>query len=211
MRILIDGYNLMHAVVLPARRVGPDALRKMRHRFLNDLAEALGPVDAHQTTIVFDAHTPPGHLPRQTTQKGLTVVFAVGDENADARIEQLIAKHSAPKRLTVVSSDGRVRQAATRRRAKALTADAFWSDLQDRKSRKSGRTPADGPTPEEKARQEGLDAAQADEWMAAFGDIENDPETRQVFRQADFVPTDEEIARIVREVEQESPPDRRKP
>src|SRR5438093_12747477 len=109
MRTLIDGYNLMHAVGLLGRRFGPDGFRRARLRFLNDLAAALGPVEAHQTTIVFDAAAPPEHAPRESTHKGLTVLFAVGDENADERIELLIAQHSAPKSLTVVSSAHRVR------------------------------------------------------------------------------------------------------
>jgi len=126
MRHLIDGYNLMYALGLPGKRQGPDGFRKLRTRFLNDLAAALGPVAAHQTTVVFDASDPPGHLPRQSLHKGITVVFAVDDENADERIERLIAAHSSPKLLTVVSSDQRIRQAATRRKARAVTAEVFW-------------------------------------------------------------------------------------
>src|SRR3954467_12446391 len=104
MRTLIDGYNLMYALGLLGKRLGPDGFRKVRTRFLNDLAAALGAVEAHQTTVVFDAADPPGHLPRESTFKGITVVFAVDDDDADERIERLIAAHSAPKGLTVVSS-----------------------------------------------------------------------------------------------------------
>src|SRR5207302_4663712 len=95
MRTLIDGYNLMHAVGLLGRRFGPDGFRRARLRFLNNLAAALDPVEVHQTTIVFDAAAPPEDAPRQSTYKRLTVLFAVGDENADERIELLIVKDSA--------------------------------------------------------------------------------------------------------------------
>ena len=54
----------------------------------------------------------------------MSIIFALGDENADARIEQLIAAHSAPKSLTVVSTDRRVRQAANRRKARSITSEA---------------------------------------------------------------------------------------
>ena len=55
MRTLIDGYNVMFAAGLMARRFGPDGFRKVRQRFLNDLAATLDPVEAHLTTVVFDA------------------------------------------------------------------------------------------------------------------------------------------------------------
>src|SRR5262245_33109940 len=103
MRLLIDGYNLMFAKGLAGGPPGPDAFRKARARFLNQLADALGPVEAHLTTVVFDASHPPEELPRQTTYKGMTIVFAVDDDDADERIERLIAEHTAPKSLTVVS------------------------------------------------------------------------------------------------------------
>ena len=142
MRTLIDGYNLMFALGLLGKRHGPDGFRKVRTRFLNDLATALGAVSSHQTTIVFDASDPPGHLPRESTYKGMTIVFAVDDESADERIERLIAAHSAPKSLTVVSTDHRIRQAANRRRARALTADVFWQELE---TRKRGHPPRRAP------------------------------------------------------------------
>src|SRR4051812_12220179 len=118
MRTLIDGYNLMHARGLMERRFGPGGFHKVRHRFLIELAAALDPTEAHQTTVVFDASRPPRDRPERQTLKGIEVLFSVGDENADARIEALIAAHSAPRSLTVVSSDHRVRQAAARRRAR---------------------------------------------------------------------------------------------
>ena len=46
MRTLIDGYNLMYALGLLGKRHGPDGFRKVRTRFLNDLAGALGAIAA---------------------------------------------------------------------------------------------------------------------------------------------------------------------
>ena len=200
MRTLIDGYNLMYAIGLMERKFGPDGFRKVRHRFLNDLAAALDPVEAHQTTIVFDAHDPPPGVPGQSHHKGLTIIFAVGDEDADSRLEHLIAHHSAPKGLTVVSSDHRVRDAARRRKAKVVAADEFWERI---KLPRKPRIPVPPRSAEERGRREGLTAAESAYWMAAFGVLEDAPETKQALRSADFVPTDEEIARIIREVERE--------
>jgi predicted RNA-binding protein with PIN domain len=200
MRLLIDGYNLMFAAGLLGKRLGPDGFRKVRTRFLNDLADALGAVEAHLTTVVFDAAAPPDDLPRQTSHKGITVVFAVGDENADERIEHLIAAHSAPKGLTVVSSDHRIRRAAARRKAKAMTADEFWIQVHERKPGKT--TPPPPPSPEEQSRLHGLSPRETEMWLEVFRDVADAPDSREVFG-SDFVPTDDEIARIQREVEDE--------
>ena len=201
MRTLIDGYNLMHARGLMQGKFAPDAFRKARHRFLADLAAAMDPVEDHQTTVVFDASKPPHDRPARQKLKGIEIVFAVGDENADERIEKLIAAHSAPKSLTVVSSDLRIRQAAERRRAKVILSDDFLSNLANRR-----RRPETAPPPlsaEEQARDRGLSTAEAAFWMAEFADMANEPGLGERLRSSDFVPTDEEIARIEREVREE--------
>jgi predicted RNA-binding protein with PIN domain len=197
MRILIDGYNLMHAVNLPSTEVGPQVMRKLRRAFLNDLAAALGPVDAAQTVVVFDATNAPEHLPKESQHKGLTVIFAAEDESADDRLEALIGQHSAPKTLTVVSSDRRVRQAAQRRRAQALGADEFWTKIHARPKRPV-------PPPHPRPQQTPLTPEESAYWMETFREVVEDPATHEALRPADFVPTDEEIARIEREVEEES-------
>ena len=203
MRTLIDGYNVMYAAGLLGGKLGPDGLRKIRHRFLNDLAAWLGPVEAHQTTVVFDASDPPAGLPRQSRHKGLTVVFAVEDAEADERLEWLIAHDSAPKSLTVVSSDHRVRDAARRRKARVISADEFWTMLDARKSRPRSRpSPAPPESAEDRVRQAGPSPAEAAYWLRAFGDLADAPGTREALG-GDLVPTDEEIARIAREVERE--------
>ncbi len=201
MRTLIDGYNLMYAIGLLGGKFGPDGFRKVRQRFLNDLVAALDPLDAHQTTVVFDASNPPLGAPRHTRHKGLTVVFAVDDEDADARIEALIAHDAAPKALKVVSSDRRVMQAATRRKAVAVSADDFWDNLKARKARKPSIPRP--PTAEERGRHQGPSAAEAAYWLAEFSGLDDVPETKQALRSADFVPTDEEIKRIEWEIDEE--------
>lgn len=201
LRILIDGYNLMYAIGAMPRNTAPDALRKLRHRFLNELGALIPPIDAHQTTVVFDASVVLEHLPKSHQQKGMTVLFAVGDDDADSRIEELIRTHSSPKNLTVVSSDLRVRQAATRRKARGVKSEDYWAELKAKKLKPEGR-PAP-PTREEKARDEGLSESESAYWLAEFGHLESAPETRQALKPSDFVPTEEDIARIVREVENE--------
>ncbi len=106
----------MHAGGRLGPKLSREGFRRARRRFLDELAMALGPQAARQTTVVFDASVHPGDFALDANYRGLGILFALGDENADARIEQLIAADSNPRTLTVVSSDRRIRQAAERRR-----------------------------------------------------------------------------------------------
>src|SRR5437763_392064 len=115
MRILIDGYNLMHVAGLMKPRFGPGGLERARRAMLNYLAVALEDQALH-TTITFDAFDPPPDAPRQQRFKGLTVIFAERPGDADSVLERMIAADPTPKQLTVVSSDHRVRAAARHRR-----------------------------------------------------------------------------------------------
>jgi predicted RNA-binding protein with PIN domain len=202
---LIDGYNLMHAAgAIGAKELGREAFRKKRRRFLNELAGSLGLERARETTVVFDAKSPPADFPIETTYKGLTLIFALGDENADARIEHLIAQHSAPKSLTVVSSDRRVRQAASRRKAKAIKADDFL-DLVDRWKGQEGR---DKPPPSSASsstadRDRAPSPEEAAHWLEAFGHLDQALEAKEALNAGPMLLTDAEIARIQREVDAE--------
>jgi len=199
MRTLIDGYNVMFAAGLMSKRFGPDGFRRTRTRFLNDLAAKLGPVEAHLTTVVFDAVKVPGGLPSQARHKGITMIFAVATPTADERIEELIRTHSDPRRLTVVSSDNQVRASARRRGAASVTADDFLSRLD--------RAPAERIGEAEAARPEkptSLSAAESAYWAREFGEVERSGELKAAFGRDPMFPSDEEIARIEREVERET-------
>ncbi len=135
MRWLIDGYNVMHAGGRLGPKLSRTGFRNARRRFLDEISAALGPDEARQTTVVFDASVHPGDFALNATYRGLGILFALGDESADARIEEIIADHTNARTLTVVSSDRRIRRAAARRRAKVLTADQFWERIDDLKER----------------------------------------------------------------------------
>jgi predicted RNA-binding protein with PIN domain len=208
MRYLIDGYNLMYAggLLEGGKAIGSAAFRKKRTRFLNDLAAALGALEAHRTTVVFDASNAPAELAGETSHKGLTVVYAVEAENADERIEQLIARHSSPKLLTVVSSDRRIRQAAERRGAKAVTADDFWVTLDALRARSPGARTAkpSAAAAAEPDRERELSSDETAHWLAEFGHLDHQPETREALG-TDNIPllTDDEIAQLEREIDRE--------
>ena len=204
---LIDGYNLMHAAgAIDGREIRRELFQRKRRRFLNELADALGPERCRETTVVLDASTPPADFPLETVYQGLNLIFALGDENADARIETLIAAHSAPKSLTVVSSDRRIRRAARRRRARTLE--------RRRVSRSPGtlsdRQTARNALRESRRRRVHLDrdsalsAEEAAFWIAEFGELDAAPETKEPLVPVPTLLTDAEIARIQKEIDSES-------
>lgn len=206
MRFLIDGYNLMHAGGLLSKRQGSAAFRRVRNRFLNDLADGLGALDAHRTTVVFDAAMAPERVPRMDSRQGISVVFAVENQTADDRIAEILRKDSNPKTLTVVSTDRGVREAASRRRATAVTSEDFWIDLDARKERRASASRRRGPSLPEAPRDRGIPLASTEEnahWLRTFGHLDELPEVREALAPDSGMLTDADIARIAREVDRE--------
>ncbi len=166
MSILIDGYNLISAVGIMGRGVGPGSLERARLALLNFLAESLDPRQVGRTTVVFDAKNAPTGLPRIVAHRGLSVRFASCYPDADSLIEELIVEESAPRNLTVVSSDHRIQRAARRRRAIPIDSDIWYQGvLNDRRrrqdARKSKKIEAKPPVP--------LLSEDVDYWIGQFG------------------------------------------
>ena len=123
--------------------------------------------------MVFDAANPPRNRPNQFVADGIDVRFAVGYPEADDLIEELIAAHSAPKNLAVVSSDLRIQVAAKRRGSVALDSQAWLDDLlegvvQLAVERQGGAGQGRDKNHHEKPAQT-VDDDDVDKWMREFG------------------------------------------
>lgn len=127
--LIIDGYNLMHAIGLSRQNYGPGDLEVHRNRLLRQLAVRLDPATIVRTTIVFDAFAANSDSNRFQNTHGLSVVYAPSGTDADSEIERRIASHPAPRQLVVVSSDQRLHRSARRRRAHAVNSTDFWTAL----------------------------------------------------------------------------------
>ena len=166
MAVIIDGYNLIAAVGILGRGVGPGSLERARLALLNFLAESLPSDEIGTTTVVFDAKNAPAGLPRTVNHRGLTVRFAARYPDADSLIEEMILEESAPRSLTVVSSDHRIQRAARRRKAAPADSDVWYDGVvrgrrQRQKAHKTKRAEAKPPVP--------LLAEDVDYWVRVFG------------------------------------------
>ena len=90
MPLLIDGYNLLNATGIPARGRGPGNLERARQALLNTLVESLPEDEVPRTTVVFDASESPWGVAKQSNHRGIHVLFAAKDDDADTVIEELI-------------------------------------------------------------------------------------------------------------------------
>ena len=130
--LIIDGYNLMHAVGLARRTYAPGQLQRCRTQLLRYLAGHLAAPERERTTVVFDAGEAPPDLPRQTMAAGMRVCFASPGKEADDTIEELIAAHSSPRQIRLVSSDHRLQRSARRRRGEFVDSEVFAAELEHR-------------------------------------------------------------------------------
>lgn len=174
MWLLIDGYNLLHHSDQLGRGRGVGWLERARRRLLRALKQKLDTELRRETCIVFDAaQAPAGCAPRQVVHD-MDIRFAVDAPEADDLLEILIAKHAAPARLTVISSDHRVQNAAQRRRAKWHDADRWYEQLDVAGPQLAFHWPsprlqatANTPEPADKP-SSGLTAAETAAWLEAF-------------------------------------------
>jgi hypothetical protein len=95
------------------------------------------------------------------------VRFAVHQEQADDLIEALIAQHTAPRRLVVVSDDQRIKQAALRRHCQTSSCFDFLESL---KRRRAGQPVA--PAAGERKPQV-LPPEEREFWLREFADLQN--------------------------------------
>lgn len=91
------------------------------------------------------------------------IIFAGFNRDADSVIEERLKANTSPRRVTVVSSDRRLRKAAALRKAAGMKSEDFWELV--RRELKRGRPRK--PEPQEK--REGLSEGETDQWMEAFG------------------------------------------
>ena len=154
--IIIDGYNLLWSVQETGE--GPEPISdvqlcRITGRFLKLTGE--------NGEIVFDGIGPPDKSGFDNISN-LEVFFSGLATDADTVIENKIKANTEPKRLKVVSSDRRLRDAARARKAISIKSQDFWNNVQKQLSRKrASKEPA--------AKQLGLSKSETEQWLKFFG------------------------------------------
>ena len=122
MPLLIDAYNVLHVVgVLPPEQAGLtlegliNLIRTSRYA-------------AEEAELACDGTRHP-QVAAGTHAGGITVSFSGGSRTADDLIRDRVNESSAPRRLTVVSSDQAVIRSARRRRCRTMPSETFLAQI----------------------------------------------------------------------------------
>jgi len=153
---IIDGNNLLHAIL--TLEEDSNALNDVG---LCGILSRYFKLTAEKGEIIFDGTGPPDKS-RFDNISNLEVSFAGMGTDTDTVIEDKIRVSTAPKGLTIVSSDRRLRAAAHSRRAASIKSDVFWNEIQKQLSRKR-------PEKEPKEKRQGLNQGETEQWLKFFG------------------------------------------
>ncbi len=171
-RFLIDGYNLLFAAGWQGRARGTAWLNRARLRLITHLQAHIADAYQARTVIVFDAaksnlsSRQDAIAEMNAANPHFEVLFSEPPDEADDVLERLIDSHSAPKTLTVVSSDHRVQRKAMARRCRAIDCTVFLDQLEKGQflradsGKESHQEAIDKPI---------ADGSDVDRWMREFG------------------------------------------
>jgi len=153
---IIDGHNLLHAILKADEQFAPVSdveLCRAVAEYFSQIGES--------GEIIFDGTGPPEKTGFENIRR-LEVYFAGLGTDADTIIEDKIIASSAPKGLTIVSTDRRLREAAKVRKATSVRAEVFWADLHKHMSKKR-------PPKEPSGKRRGLSESETKHWLEIFG------------------------------------------
>jgi predicted RNA-binding protein with PIN domain len=173
MRYVIDGYNLLYAMGVLPSRLGPTGLQKARLALLG-LLKAVYAEDAGAVTVVFDAANAVPGAAEVYHHEGIQVRFAVNEPEADDVIESLIRQESVPRRLTVVSDDHRIQQAAWRRHCVVLGCGEYLDVLARQRPKKHQ------PGPDLPVKSASSSEQETEHWLREFADLAEDPAMKRL-------------------------------
>lgn len=155
--VIIDGTNLLWAIQeLPGEHevTTEVELCRLLDRYLAQVGD--------EGQVVFDGAGPPDKSEFGAVGR-VDVAFSGFNCDADTVVEEKIQANTAPRRLTVVSSDRRLRKAAGERKATALKSELFWNQvLAELRRKKPARK-------EPEAKRDGLTESETEQWMDLFG------------------------------------------
>jgi predicted RNA-binding protein with PIN domain len=105
LRLIVDGYNVIHAWPSLKRLLTGASLEASRHKLVERLA-VLGMVSGEEVTVVFDAHHSKAMSNSEDMVDGVRVIFTRKGHSADHSIERIAYQASQTGDIiTVATSD----------------------------------------------------------------------------------------------------------
>jgi hypothetical protein len=160
MPFIIDAYNVLHVVgVLPPDLAGIE---------IDDLVRLIERSRFAQEKVQLVCDGSPAMRSGQVSRGRISVRHSGAGRTADSVIIAAIKASTAPRRLTVVSSDREIRRAARKRRCTVMTSEAFLKRLEADVARANSVSDAPSRATSSRARAR-LAPREVDRWKAAFG------------------------------------------
>jgi len=156
MPIIIDGHNLLWSI----QKTGADSGFVSDVRLCHIVARYLKLI-GEKGEIIFDGAGPPDKSDFDYVD-GVEVFFAGPGADADSAIEDKIRASTAPKGLTIVSSDRRLQAAARARKAAAIKSERFWAGIKKQFSQSDTAKEPPG-------KRHGLTEGETEQWLKFFG------------------------------------------
>ena len=165
MPTIIDGHNLLWAIQ------NPDEDTSITDTAMCQALNTYFAITRDKAEIIFDGIGPPDKTGLNNLSN-LEITFSGRNSDCDSIIEQRILDSTAPSHLTIVSTDRKIRDAASARKATSIQSDEFWGMVTKRLSKqKRGKEPA--------AKRTGLTESETELWLMAFGLDRKPPRTKQ--------------------------------
>jgi len=164
--LIIDCYNVLHTP-MPPMFAGLDEAGLCRALARTSWVKRTGGV-----VVVADGKPKPlpgdqtGAVLERSPVDGVALRWSGPGRSADSVIIELVHAHTAPRRVTVVSTDREVRAKARRRRCRVWTSDQFITRLVEQLRQGGGGQPAE---PRPSVPPQGLSDAEVRAWLEAFG------------------------------------------
>ena len=155
MPVIIDGHNLLWAIQ------NPDENTSITDVAMCQVLDTYFGLTHDKAEIIFDGIGPPDKSGFNNICN-LEITFSGRNADCDTIIEQRILDSTAPAHLTIVSTDRKIRDAASARKATSVQSDEFWTIVTKRLSKqKRGKEPA--------GKRAGLTESETQLWLKTFG------------------------------------------
>ncbi len=106
-RVIVDGYNIVHAWAPLKRLLNSASLEAARDRLVERLA-VYAMVSGSEVTVVFDAHHSTARTNAEEVVEGVRVLFTRKGHSADHAIERIAYQASAVRDVLTVATSDRV-------------------------------------------------------------------------------------------------------